>query len=133
MRIFQAQGTSVCFWLLPPSMHADFDMESPVQKGWDVGTSEIQFYLYFPKFSDFISFFPKIPPFSAHRLKLNNVAPELKRRMVERGGRMMLAYQPLACKQHPNFFRLTFHCHPLNTTQEIDALIVYLIELAYDL
>jgi len=95
----QAQGTTVCFWVIPPSLKA---------YGHDL--SKIEYVN-----------------------KLNTVCPELKRRMVERGGKMMITYQPLECKHLPNFFRITFSVHPLANDADLQRMIGLLKEYSNDL
>ena len=96
----QAQGTSTCFWVRPPSLQR-YSMEAIL------ADKELS-------------------------ARLSKVAPALKKRMAHQGT-AMIAYQPIDCKGYPNFFRLTFKTHPLNTKQEIDALVKHLIELSDDL
>ena len=42
---------------------------------------------------------------------LNSICPKLKGKMLERGT-MMINYQPITCKNLPNFFRMVLTCQP---------------------
>ncbi len=60
--------------------------------------------------------------------KIGVISRELKRRMVF-DGRAMIACQPVDEKQLADFFRITFCCHPLNSTQDIYELVAILEQL----
>jgi hypothetical protein len=60
------------------------------------------------------------------------VTTEIKKRMVLQGS-AMLACQPLPEKNLPDFFRITFGCHPLINESDMDRLIATLKQLSNDL
>jgi hypothetical protein len=95
----QAQGTSVSFWVIPPSLQHVRNIETD----------------------------------KSYSTQLNEVAPAIKKRMIHSGGRLVIAYQSLECKQLPNFFRITFPCHPMTTNDEIDYMIKYLDDICHDM
>ena len=62
----------------------------------------------------------------------SKVAPEIKRRMVEKGS-LMIGYQPLSKKGFVNFFRLVVPGQPLPTYQDMDFIIDEIDRLGKDL
>ena len=61
--------------------------------------------------------------------ELTKVAPEIKKRMTERGS-MMIAYQPL--KEHVNFFRM-INSNPGQTFEDMDFILDEIERLGKDL
>lgn len=50
--------------------------------------------------------------------KLHEIAPQIKRSMVQRGN-LMVGYQPMEHKNLVNFFRMVVHCHPEPTEADM--------------
>ncbi|KAK3872949.1 hypothetical protein Pcinc_022013 [Petrolisthes cinctipes] len=64
--------------------------------------------------------------------RIAKVAPEIKARMVKEG-RMMIGYQPLACKNLVNFFRMVTTCTPVPTSTHMDQVLNTIDTLGTDL
>lgn len=60
------------------------------------------------------------------------VAPIVKKRMVEKGS-LMIGYQPLAHKQWVNFFRLVIPSQPPPSHQDMDFILKEIEALSSDL
>ena len=60
------------------------------------------------------------------------MAPEIKKRMVEKGS-LMIGYQPLTSKGLVNFFRLVVTGQPALNHQNIDFIIEEIERLGQDL
>lgn len=66
------------------------------------------------------------------RFARNQVAPAIKKRMVEKGS-LMVSYQPLVHKNMVNFFRLALHCQPPPTHEDMDFVLNEIERLGRDL
>ncbi|KAK4315015.1 hypothetical protein Pmani_013739 [Petrolisthes manimaculis] len=64
--------------------------------------------------------------------RIAKVAPEIKARMVKEGT-MMIGYQPLACKNLVNFFRMVTTCTPVPTSTHMDQVLDTIDALGTDL
>lgn len=64
--------------------------------------------------------------------KLHKVCPIIKSRMMGTG-RLMINYNPLTCKNLPNFFRLSLTCIPPPTMEDMDFIIDEIDRLGKDI
>ena len=63
---------------------------------------------------------------------LHKVCPAIKSRMMSSGS-LMIGYQPLTCKNLPNFFRLSLTCIPPATMEDMDFIVDEIERLGKDL